>query len=302
MDHKTDTDQSILLTVDVEDWAGSSLHLLSPREATIAQNYLSVFDPQLERGLHRLLEFLDGSSGRATFFILVRTARIHKQLARLSHDCGHEIGSHSLNHLSLQRLSPGQLEEELGDSKKFLEDSIGAPVSGFRAPRLTGYPKTTIYRKILESAGYVYDSSFTATRWKLISGQKGPSVFPDDHGAKLLEFPVTTSRFMLWNMPVGGTYLKFLGIGGIGRILDRTTNPEIPLTIYLHPYEVDRFALQWRHPHPSIRARFALAIRNAGKGRYCPIISYLTHHHRVRSINEWLDRHRKAIFSTATTH
>jgi peptidoglycan/xylan/chitin deacetylase (PgdA/CDA1 family) len=46
---------------------------------------------------------------------------------------GHEIGSHSLSHATLTELSPGELEEQLLDSKERLE-SFGFNVAGFAPP------------------------------------------------------------------------------------------------------------------------------------------------------------------------
>jgi peptidoglycan/xylan/chitin deacetylase (PgdA/CDA1 family) len=47
---------------------------------------------------------------------------------------GHEIGSHSLRHLRLSRLSQRDAREEITASKKKLEDILGAPVRHFCYP------------------------------------------------------------------------------------------------------------------------------------------------------------------------
>jgi peptidoglycan/xylan/chitin deacetylase (PgdA/CDA1 family) len=47
---------------------------------------------------------------------------------------GHRIGSHSLSHLRLTRLSRRDAQEEILASKKKLEDILGAPVEDFCYP------------------------------------------------------------------------------------------------------------------------------------------------------------------------
>lgn len=47
---------------------------------------------------------------------------------------GHEIGSHTLTHPRLSALSPAELREEIGASKRCLEDTFGVPIRHFCYP------------------------------------------------------------------------------------------------------------------------------------------------------------------------
>ena len=80
------------------------------------------------------------------------------ELKRLLAD-GFEIGSHGMNHVPLTRLSAGELEDELGRSKKILEDRLGIGILGFSVPR--GFYGRRI-GKAAQKAGYrfVFTSSF----------------------------------------------------------------------------------------------------------------------------------------------
>jgi peptidoglycan/xylan/chitin deacetylase (PgdA/CDA1 family) len=49
--------------------------------------------------------------------------------------CGIEFGSHTLTHPMLTALSPEQVRRELGDSKRRIEDELGAPAPFFCYPR-----------------------------------------------------------------------------------------------------------------------------------------------------------------------
>ena len=53
---------------------------------------------------------------------------------RALHAAGHEIGCHSRSHPLLPSCSDGELEREVGASKRRLEDEIGAAVTSFCYP------------------------------------------------------------------------------------------------------------------------------------------------------------------------
>ena len=64
---------------------------------------------------------------------------------------GHEIGSHTLTHPFLTRLSPPQAGEEISASKKKLEDRFGRPVRHFCYPYGDWNPAV---RDLVMAAGY----------------------------------------------------------------------------------------------------------------------------------------------------
>jgi peptidoglycan/xylan/chitin deacetylase (PgdA/CDA1 family) len=47
---------------------------------------------------------------------------------------GIEFGAHTLTHPDLTRLSPPEIDREIGDSKKRIEDALGVPVATFAYP------------------------------------------------------------------------------------------------------------------------------------------------------------------------
>jgi peptidoglycan/xylan/chitin deacetylase (PgdA/CDA1 family) len=56
------------------------------------------------------------------------------ELRELASRPGHDIGSHSVNHLSLPAHSVSVKEQEIEDNRRYLEDIIRAPVSSFAYP------------------------------------------------------------------------------------------------------------------------------------------------------------------------
>jgi peptidoglycan/xylan/chitin deacetylase (PgdA/CDA1 family) len=65
---------------------------------------------------------------------------------------GVEIGSHSVTHPYLTRISDEQLRQELTDSKKMLEDKLGKPVTSFAYPY--GEYNTRVV-EMVKQAGYL---------------------------------------------------------------------------------------------------------------------------------------------------
>ncbi len=66
-------------------------------------------------------------------------------------EAGHQIGSHSVTHRNLKKLSAAEAREEIFGSKKFLEDSFGMPVRHFCYP-FGGW--TPAVRDLVIEAGY----------------------------------------------------------------------------------------------------------------------------------------------------
>ncbi|MCX6377310.1 MAG: polysaccharide deacetylase family protein, partial [Armatimonadetes bacterium] len=66
---------------------------------------------------------------------------------------GFEIGSHGMTHAHLTELSDAELKTEVAESKRVLEDFIGAPVTGFSYPY--GEWDARVRDAVME-AGYEY--------------------------------------------------------------------------------------------------------------------------------------------------
>jgi peptidoglycan/xylan/chitin deacetylase (PgdA/CDA1 family) len=69
------------------------------------------------------------------------------------HERGHEIGSHTVTHPLLPQLGESELRREVENSKRALEDWLGAPVRGFCYPNGDGDPRVAA---AVASAGYQY--------------------------------------------------------------------------------------------------------------------------------------------------
>jgi peptidoglycan/xylan/chitin deacetylase (PgdA/CDA1 family) len=89
--------------------------------------------------------------------------QVHLSAAQLRDicDCGHEIGSHSMSHANLTFLSDADLECELAESKKVLEDIIGRPVTSISFP--FGQWNRRVWDKA-RSIGYTAATSYACSK------------------------------------------------------------------------------------------------------------------------------------------
>ncbi len=109
------------------------------------------------QGVLAALEFLRRQEVQATFFIVgSRVPSSGMQLLRKMATV-HEIGNHTWSHpWDLSRMDEPGVEDEISRNQAFLQEKLGVPVRGFRAP---GYHLPATAVPVLERQGYGYSSS-----------------------------------------------------------------------------------------------------------------------------------------------
>jgi peptidoglycan/xylan/chitin deacetylase (PgdA/CDA1 family) len=80
----------------------------------------------------------------------------------------HEIGSHGVSHIGLNRISVHGAACELNDSRRQLAEWLGEPVFGFAYPYGDVHSSLGVTSKWVASAGYEY--AVTLNRGKVSSG------------------------------------------------------------------------------------------------------------------------------------
>src|SRR6185503_4728768 len=116
-----------VFSVDLEDWY---------QGLEIDIDDWKAFPSRLGAGLDPLIELLDRSGVRATFFVLGHEAERVPEVIRDLARRGHEIASHGWSHRFVYRQGPDEFRRELRRSKELLEELSGQPVIGYRAPFL----------------------------------------------------------------------------------------------------------------------------------------------------------------------
>jgi peptidoglycan-N-acetylglucosamine deacetylase len=181
---------------------------------------------------------------KATFFVLGWLAERLPHLVREIHSRGHEVASHGYSHNLCYDCGNNELREDLSISKKLLEDIIGAPVYGYRAP---SFSINNDVLKVIEDCGYLYDSSYNSFGLHGRYGRLDLSDF-QKHGIALkisntfYEIPISNLNFSIVNFILpwgGGGYFRLIPFSifnmGINWILDK----EMTYVFYFHPWEID---------------------------------------------------------------
>ncbi|MEW5914998.1 MAG: polysaccharide deacetylase family protein [Gemmatimonadota bacterium] len=124
--------------------------------------YSGTGDPIFASGMENMLRLFDAQNIRATLFVIAEDLRDPAKRALLAQAIarGHAVGSHTISHTNLLRASRAEKEHQIAASKKLIEDTLGAPVTGFRAP---GYAIDAEALQMVAAAGYVFDSSVFPT-------------------------------------------------------------------------------------------------------------------------------------------
>jgi len=245
------------LTIDVEDYFHVTAfeHCMSPAEWDCCESRVA------DNTLH-ILDLLDESNVRATFFVLGWVAERNPSLVKEIARRGHEIASHGYSHRRVYNLTQKQFRDDICTSKALLEQLIGDSVLGYRAPSYSISKKCLWAYDELLDAGYQYDSSVFPVKhdlygipdWphysfivsKSADGKWRPLPSDDSllsHASfpRMREIPITTLSLMGNNIPIaGGGYFRLFPYAftrwGLNSINCRDNRPFV---FYLHPWELD---------------------------------------------------------------
>lgn len=227
------------LTIDLEDW-----HQLLHRRVTgeLAPPSRYVVDDT-----HTLLDLLDETGARATFFVMGTVAEAYPELVREVTARGHEVGSHTFAHRLVHAMDRAAFRADVERSIKQLQDLTGGPILGFRAPEFSVQSLDHWSFEVLAELGFQYDSSvfpIAGARYGIPQASRFPFTISTPGGA-IREFPLATWDSLPMRIPVaGGTYFRFLPGGVLRRALADMDANGCPAVLYFHPYEFHR---QWLH-------------------------------------------------------
>jgi polysaccharide deacetylase family protein (PEP-CTERM system associated) len=221
LDLRTVETKRLTFTLDLEDHRPNASH---------AKRY-----PDITRAI---LEFLEVRGIEATVFVLGRLAREDPALIREIAQAGHEIAFHSFAHVHLTEETPERFERETADNKEFLEDLIGRPVIGYRAPAFSLTEDSLWAVDSIRELGFTYSSSVLPVKSPIFGYPKAPRrpfLWPNG----LLEIPAPIAHIGAFAIPfLGGFYLRYLPPKLVRRFLMRGDLHQCYWT-YCHPYDFD---------------------------------------------------------------
>nr|WP_315201421.1 XrtA system polysaccharide deacetylase [uncultured Albidiferax sp.] len=222
-------------TIDVEDYFQVSA--FSPY---INRNDWDFHECRIESNINKILNMLEVSGTKATFFTLGWIAERYPQLVKRIVQEGHELASHGYGHQRAFELSEPEFLSDIQVSKKILEDISGVQVKGYRAPSFSISKNNLWAFDCLLDSGYKYSSSVYPIKHDHYGMPESPR-FAYSVRNGLIEIPVTTLRLFGRNFPSsGGGYFRllpyFLSKLMIDKVLSADRQPAI---FYFHPWEID---------------------------------------------------------------
>lgn len=223
------------LSFDVEDW-----FQVENLRSAIAREQWEKLPLRVEASTRRILALLRTSETKATFFFLGWVAERCPQLVKDIDREGHEVASHGYGHELVYRMTPESFRADIRRSKQQLEDLLGKPVLGYRAPSFSIVRESMWAIDVLKEEGFVYDSSVfpVSLHDRYGFAERGTLPFRWPNG--LLEIPLAVYKLRNLGLPVaGGGYFRLFPYAYFKHFLRRLNAKQQRFTFYLHPWELD---------------------------------------------------------------
>lgn len=237
-----------VFTIDTEDWFHANY------EDGLFENKL-LKTSTVEKNTEMILESLKRTHSTATFFVLGFIAENHPNLLKSIAKAGHEIASHGYGHQLVYKQSKEDFREDVRKSKILIEDIVGKPVLGYRAPSWSITENSLWALDILTEEGFKYDSSIFPFK-NFLYGIPGAPRFPYISkiyapDSNLLEIPPSTIHIPGMNIPFsGGFYFRVCPYWVIQSFTQMINRSNQKVVFYLHPREIDPY-----QPHLKLKLR-----------------------------------------------
>ena len=240
-------------TVDVEEYF--QVVALAPYAP---MSSWETFESRVEPAIDRLLALMAEHGATGTFFTVGWVAERHPAMVKRIAAAGHELASHTYDHVRITHQTPDAFRESIRRTKSILEDLSGAPVLGFRAPSFSIVRGTEWALDLLIEEGHRYDSSlFPVSRsgYGYVGGQRDPH-WIDRPAGRIAEIPPATLHLLGQTLPAaGGAYFRILPPVLVHSALRSSAERGVPGTFYIHPWE-------WDPGQPRLAVPFLTRVRH----------------------------------------
>jgi len=287
---------SNILTLDIEDWRQSAPDVYYPSQAS-SRSLVAPSD-RVIANTHRLLDILDRLDVRATCFVLGSVAEAFPALVREIDGRGHEVAVHGFGHRPVYVMSPEEFVADVQRALDVVQDTVGKPVAGYRAPYFSITRRAQWALPLLAELGLRYDASVYPCE-RIFYGFPGwdgwsdaprwPHVVATEKGS-IVEVPTTTILFLGLRLPLaGGAFLRFLPLRFFRRTIHEANAEGQPALLYMHPHDLDSEELRHAIPGESLRVRVMRWALNVGRSRNASRLSRLLEGERFTTVREWLE-------------
>ncbi len=231
-----ETKNAFTLSIDWEDFG----QLLGRDRSGILTKPLAI---TIDRQTDIMLEMLDETGKKATFFILGMLAQYRPDLVKKIAAEGHEIGLHGQYHIDMRTLTRDQIFQDLNDSKNLVTNIIGTQIYGYRAPYFSIDNSNLYIMEMLAELGFTYDSSIfpiKLKRYGIANFCKEDTLYNLPNGKEIVELPLTVVQLYGKNVPIaGGGYIRAFPGFFLHRMFRKLNRNQQNVMLYMHPYEFD---------------------------------------------------------------
>jgi len=259
-----------VLTIDVEEWfqVGSFLNHIDK------QSWNDI-DSRADYGTEFVLDLLDGTDIKATFFVVGWVAERHPHLVKQILQQGHTVGLHSYMHQPVTSQTPKEFQEDTKKGVSVLSDCTGQQVKYYRAPSYTITKDTNWALEILRAHGIELDSSVFPINHHPDYGVGQAPVVPFKYENGMFEFPISTFRLGKNNYPLGsGAYFRVFPYWLTSELIKRENRVK-PLVLNFHPWEFDPDHIQYLDSKIPKSARLSRTRHTFGLSRNRKKFKYL---------------------------
>jgi polysaccharide deacetylase family protein (PEP-CTERM system associated) len=223
------------ISVDLEDW----YHICDFDNSIMLRDW-EKYHIRLESNVCRILSIFDQFNIHATFFVVGMIAKNSPELIKRIATAGHEVATHGFSHRRIFNMTKQEFENDLLESKKYIEMAAGKEVLGYRAPEWSLKRNNIWALDILKKHGFRYDAS--AVPLSHLGGNYF-GLYPYEIKTKfgsIVEFPLSTFRCFWERIPFSGglpmRITPYFYVLDYTRKMNRLGHP---VMFYLHPWEFD---------------------------------------------------------------
>jgi polysaccharide deacetylase family protein (PEP-CTERM system associated) len=210
------------------------------------------FESRVEPSIDKLLALMESHGATGTFFTVGWVAERHPAMIKRIAAAGHELASHTYDHVRITHQSPAAFRESVRKTKRIIEDLTGERLLGFRAPSFSIVRGAEWALDVLIEEGHEYDSSLFPVRrrgYGYVGGGRDP-YWIDRPAGRIREFPPSTLRLLGMTLPAaGGAYFRILPPWLVNAAFRQAERRGQSGTFYSHPWEWDpgqpRLAVPW---------------------------------------------------------
>jgi polysaccharide deacetylase family protein (PEP-CTERM system associated) len=230
-------------------------------------------EQRFDRVTRDVLDALDAIAVRGTFFVVATAAETAPEIIREINARGHEVALHSYDHQMLPDQTPAVFQSETQRGKSFIEDLLGVPVMGYRAPNFSLTADSIWAVDILQALEFSYSSSVLPVAHPYY-GFPGTPKQPFRWSCGLLELPAPVARFGPKLLPfLGGTYFRLFPRAWLARKA-RSLETTDGCWFYAHPHDFDAQEPLYKIRDVSWFVTLVLRFRRRGNlARMCEFLS-----------------------------